>query len=161
MAVLAFISTPSPIMSSVSRDVESTAMRDAKEPPKAQTDAHAVYTVHVVKATTFRAQSATPIRSIAAKGRAKAVESSPNFGGRCGRIPMPGKNSVTLKSSFTVMVTNFTDHSISEQEYMRVPIHADIPPCVVYLRDTSITAGQEASNIAVASIDYQASLVPY
>lgn len=58
-----------------------------------------------------------------------------------------------------ILVTNLTNQPVLLQKHMRVAVLAEIPTCVVHLRDSAITADEEASHVAEVAIAHQASSV--
>lgn len=79
MAILDSNPNPPPNISSVSNDAECTAIGDAKEPLRAQTDVHADYAVRVVKAKTIHPQAVISIKVIAAMGGLVPVDRLATF----------------------------------------------------------------------------------
>lgn len=118
------------MVTSASRDAEHTAMEDDKKPQKAQTQAHADYTVHVVKAKTILQQTITPIRLIAAMGGLIAVKSMLDLGKQQCYIPMRWLIAVALMSKFRIMLTIFTNQPDLLQKHMSVGVLADSPDFV-------------------------------
>lgn len=88
---------------------QSTMLRERqKEPPEAETDVHADYTVPIVNGKTISSESVTPKRVIAAMGGLIAIELMLGLRKRRSYILIRGLIDVTSTSHFITMVTNYT-----------------------------------------------------